>query len=194
MASNVHRYEIKGETNMRTISTSTISRRTPTRGKKMMKLTLVTTILATAVSSFPFGKAQAKTRGGDTKAIADVQTEQTLRRIEGGVCEALVKGDTTALERLWADSYTLTPPNGMVISKADYIAMLKSGDVEYEILKPEDVKVQVYGDTAVVTGLATVKGKALGHTFDGRDRYLTVYVRRNRQWQQVATQASRVAR
>ena len=116
-----------------------------------------------------------------------------MRQIESEVSTAYLKGDTAVLDRIWADEYTFTPPNGMVINKADYLAMLKSGVVKYESFDPENIEVHVYGDTAVVTGLVTVKGRVPGHTINGQDRFLTVYVKRQERWQQVATQAARIA-
>ncbi|HZN11258.1 MAG TPA: nuclear transport factor 2 family protein [Blastocatellia bacterium] len=124
---------------------------------------------------------------------AGAQAEQALRQIEVEVASALLKGETAVLDRLWADEHTFTPPNGMVISKAGHLAMFKSGDLRYESLKLDEIKVRVYGDTATVSGRATVKGKVWDHEFDGQDRYLTVYVKRQGRWQQAASVAVRIA-
>src|SRR3712207_9539592 len=66
---------------------------------------------------------------------SSAQAEQALRQIESEVSAAYTQGDTTTLDHIWADEYTFTPPNGIVISKADYLAMLKSGAVKYESFK-----------------------------------------------------------
>jgi ketosteroid isomerase-like protein len=50
--------------------------------------------------------------------------------------------------------------------------------------------VRVYGDTAVVTARADVKGHQLGEDFSGPYRYTRVWVRRNGQWQTVSYQAT----
>lgn len=119
--------------------------------------------------------------------------EQSLRQIETEISSAYLKGDMAILDRIWADEYTLTPPNGMVISKAAYLAMLKSGAVKYDYFKPEKIEVRVYDNAAVVTGVVTVRGSVPGHTINGQDRFLTVYVKRQGRWQAVATQVARVA-
>lgn len=147
-------------------------------------------LLINTMALFVFAGAGASYGQGDASAPA----VQALRQIESDVSTAYLKGDTAVLERVWADEYTFTPPNGMVFNKADYLAMLKSGVVKYESFDPQNIEVQVYGDAAVVTGLVTVKGKVPGHTINGQDRFLTVYVKRQGRWQQVATQAARVAR
>jgi hypothetical protein len=71
---------------------------------------------------------------------------------------------------------------------------LQSGSLKYESLKLEDVKVRVYGDAAVASGRITVNGRIGTHDIIGQDRFLTVYVKRQGRWQQVATQAARIAR
>jgi ketosteroid isomerase-like protein len=54
------------------------------------------------------------------------------------------------------------------------------------------VRVQVFGDAAIVTGRFDVTGRAMGQIVDGVDDYLTMYVKREGRWQQVATHALRV--
>jgi ketosteroid isomerase-like protein len=149
------------------------------------KLVLIINILALFVCG-------ASASDGQSASGAQAE-QQALRQIESEVSDAYLKGDTEILDRVLADEYTFTPPNGMVISKAAYLAMLQSGAVQYESFKPEGITVRVYGDAAMVMGLMTVKGKVPGHTINGQDRYLTVYVRRQGRWQQVATIAARVA-
>jgi hypothetical protein len=49
-------------------------------------------------------------------------------------------------------------------------------------------KVRIYGETAVSTGLVT----GVGQSGSDKIRYMRVFVKRNGQWQIVATQATRV--
>ena len=54
------------------------------------------------------------------------------------------------------------------------------------------MKVHVYGDTAVVTGLNTIKSTLNGKDTSGAYRFTDVFVKRDSRWQVVATQASSV--
>jgi ketosteroid isomerase-like protein len=53
----------------------------------------------------------------------------------------------------------------------------------------DNVKVRVYGDTAVLTGLDTVKSKRKGQEYVERYLYTDVWVKRGKRWQCVATQS-----
>jgi len=57
-----------------------------------------------------------------------------------------------------------------------------------------DMKVHVYGDTAIVTGLNTTKGTFKGKDTSGAYRFTDVFVKRDGRWQVVATRASLVAK
>ena len=151
-----------------------------------MNQILITIILAAAMSP-------ALAQDQDKSSVSDAQVEQALRQIEGEVLDAFLKADTTTLDRVWADEYSFTAPNGMVVTKENYLSLLKTGSLKYEYVKLEDLKVRVYGGTAVAAGRITVKGKVGTHIINGQDRYLTVYVKRQGRWQQVATHSSRIA-
>lgn len=155
---------------------------------------IVTTIFLTiALCTFLALGQQESKAATDSKGKAN-QPEQTLRQIENDTVNALVKGDTNALNHIWADEYSFTAPNGLVVSKENYLAMLQSGSVKYDSLKLEGLQVRIYGDTAVVSGNFVVKGRVGNHELNGTDRLLTVYVKRQGHWQQVASQAARVDR
>jgi ketosteroid isomerase-like protein len=54
----------------------------------------------------------------------------------------------------------------------------------------EDVRVRVHGDTAVLTGRVTAKGRlGSGRDISGQYRYLRVFVRRDGQWRLAAYSA-----
>jgi ketosteroid isomerase-like protein len=154
-----------------------------------MNRILTAIVLAVALSTL-VSDARALNGG---KTANDDKTEQALRRIENELLDAFVRSDTDALDRIWAEEFSFTAPNGTVVSKENYLSLMKTGSLKYEVVKLEDLKVRVYGDTAVAAGRITVKGKVGTHIIDGQDRYLTVYVKRQGRWQQVATHASRIA-
>ena len=57
-----------------------------------------------------------------------------------------------------------------------------------------DVKVRLYGDTAVVTGLGTRSGTRSGVAFkDRKVRWTDTFVKRDGRWQCVASQGTIVA-
>lgn len=122
------------------------------------------------------------------KSDADLKAEEELRQLVKMWDEADVKGDAVALDKLLADEFSFVGG----ANKAQYLASVKakSADTFVESAVSDDVKVQVYGDTAVVTGVDTVKGKNKGQAYLNRYLYLDVWVKRAGRWQCVKTYSS----
>ena len=76
-----------------------------------------------------------------------------------------------------ADDYILIDPRGRVHTKEQYLEHLSKGKAnpKFEDLKETDVKVRVFGDTAVVTGLLHVKGKLQDKDVSAEYRWTRVY-------------------
>ena len=79
---------------------------------------------------------------------------------------------------------------GQVTTKKEAISARRSGQLRYENIDVSDMVVRLYGDTAVVTARADVKGHQLGEDFSGPYRYTRVWVRRSGRWQAVSYQAT----
>jgi ketosteroid isomerase-like protein len=104
--------------------------------------------------------------------------------------EASLHRDSDFSVRTLADDYVAITPLGQVTTKKETISVRRSGQLRYEAMNVTDMVVRVYGDTAVVTARADVKGHQLGEDFSGPYRYTRVWVRRNGQWQTVSYQAT----
>ncbi len=137
-------------------------------------------------------KADLKAATATGETVSNSSADQALMQIEQELLDALLKGDTSAGERYLADTFTFTAPDGNVQDKARFIADVKSGDLKIESSKNEDMKVQVHGDTAVVTYRSTDKGNYKGNDLSGQYRWTDVFVKRNGRWQIVAGQGTRI--
>jgi ketosteroid isomerase-like protein len=62
--------------------------------------------------------------------------------------------------------------------------------LHYDSIDFSEMVVRVYGDTAVVTARAEVKGTDLGEDFSGPYRFTRVWVKRNGEWQAISYQAT----
>ena len=118
--------------------------------------------------------------------------EAQVRKAERDRFDAMVKRDIAVVDKLLAPELVYTHGDGRVIDKAAFIADLKTGDFQYTSIEPGDLKVQIFGDTAVVTGGAGMKVVNKGAPAQIRIRYTNVQVRRNGGWQMVAWQATRL--
>lgn len=104
--------------------------------------------------------------------------------------EALVRGDALVLERLYSDDFIYTTPDGEVRDKAQQLAFTRTGDLRLESGQSDDVRVRVYGNTAVMTGRFTATGKFRDQRIDIRERYTAVWVKREGRWRLVAEQGN----
>ena len=114
-------------------------------------------------------------------------TEQAVMRIEHELLNAMLKGDPSASERHLAGTYVFTGPDGTVESKGQVIADLKSGDLKIQSASIDDAKVQVHGNTAIVTYGSNDKGTYKGRDISGKTRWTDVFVKLNGRWQVVAS-------
>lgn len=118
--------------------------------------------------------------------------EAALMEIEREWGKALLAGDTMAMDRFVAPEWTLTNPMGYVETKAEADAALRSGDLDFESMTPQDLKVKVYGDTAIVTGQSYDKAKYKGKDVSGTYRFTDVFVKRDGKWMAISTHVTPV--
>ncbi len=121
---------------------------------------------------------------------ADQQTIREIVDMERLAKEASLHRDVEFSERTLADDYVAITPLGQVATKQDSVSARKSGQLRYDTINVSDMVVRIYGDTAVVTARADVKGHQLGEDFSGPYRYTRVWVRRSGHWQTVSYQAT----
>ena len=120
--------------------------------------------------------------------------EQEVTELNSQWATAINKGDTKVLERLLADDIIVTSGAGQTRDKAGEIKDAAGAqDPEFSWTNPfktEDVRVRVYNDTAVVTGLAKWGFKYQGREVNNERRYTHTYVKIEGVWKIVAQQTS----
>jgi ketosteroid isomerase-like protein len=124
-------------------------------------------------------------------ALAAEEEDATIRAIldlERQTKEASLHRDADFSQRTLAEDYIAITPLGQVTTKQDTLAARKSGQLRYDSIELSDMVVRVYGDTAIVTGRADVRGHQLGEDFSGPYRYTRVWVKRAGHWQTVSYQ------
>ena len=120
--------------------------------------------------------------------------EQALLQLERDWEQANAKNDLAALERILAPEFVATDSDGRLTTRAEGFARRKSGAVKFTAFTQDDYKVQVIGDTAIVTGRMTIKGVRDGKDINSQERFTDTFVRRAGQWQAVATHSSYVVK
>ncbi len=118
--------------------------------------------------------------------------EQELIEIDDEWRQAYVRGDTAALERIEHPGFVYTDSAGAVTGKAEDIAALKSGAFKLRYCRGENVKVHMFGDTAVITGHEIQQGISGGRDVSGKFAYTATFIRRSGRWQAAAIQFAKL--
>jgi len=89
-----------------------------------------------------------------------------------------------------SDDYTFITLRGELRTKAEIVKGFQSGSFKYESRTISDLKVRVYGDTAIVTGRSSQQGKENGKDYSGDYRFTRVYLKQKGHWVTVALQTT----
>ncbi|MBA3442416.1 MAG: DUF4440 domain-containing protein [Pyrinomonadaceae bacterium] len=153
-----------------------------------MKQLFFIVLLAVTVPSYAEGRTTIK------QSAQQSEVEQELLKLEREWLDAYVRRDAAAMDRIVADDFTITYPNGAVITKAQTMADLKQpGPADPSLtFTTEDTKVRLYADTAVLTGRVIERRRRDNREVTTPSRYTDTYVRRKGRWQVVASQLGRL--
>ena len=117
-------------------------------------------------------------------------TEQVVAALEEKWLQGQKTNNADLIAPLLADKFVETLSDGKVIDRAVAMAMIKA--MKYTSAENEDVKVTVFGNTAIATG--GFKGTGIdssGKPFDDHERWTDTWVKMpTAEWQCVATQAT----
>lgn len=127
--------------------------------------------------------ASAQQHQADAAAVKAAE----LRRFE-----VMTAKDYTALATILADDLVYTHSSAAVDSKASYLESLTSGRVTYKVIKPSDLQVRVFGDVAVIHGMAAMEVDANGQAIVNTLRFTDIWAKRDGRWQMVAWQSTRM--
>ena len=138
-------------------------------------------------------ESKEKTAAKETSKGKAGNVEEQIKTLGEEGRQAALKGDTSFQEKYLADDYVGIGVDGRVFTKSEVIQRRKTGAVKYESIEPRDTKVRVYGDTAIVNSLASLKGTSDGKPVIGNFRTTFVYVKQKGSWKQVSFQTTQVA-
>lgn len=118
--------------------------------------------------------------------------EQILIQMERDWSEADIHKDAEVLKRILADDWIGIDFEGTALNKDQALhgVVSDSGSLESTVLR--NMKVRVYGKTAVVTGIDTETGDYHGKDSSGRYLWTDVFVQRGGRWQAVSSQSTRL--
>jgi ketosteroid isomerase-like protein len=121
------------------------------------------------------------------------ESKHEIDQLEQNWRDAIMHRNAQAMDALLSDDYIAITANGMLQSKEQTLANLRSGVLRIEAIDFSDRKVRFYGQTALVTSKAEVKGNRGEGEISGSYRYTRVYVKDAKGvWKIVSFEASRI--
>jgi ketosteroid isomerase-like protein len=127
-----------------------------------------------------------------SQAQAPAANDQTFIQLQHDWAEARKHADLPFLERFYATEFSVGNMTGGESTRAQDLSMFSSGDLKPAVITDEAMRVNLYGETAMVTGLEHLEGTYKGHSGAFDLRFTNVYVYRDGRWQLVRHQAAQI--
>jgi ketosteroid isomerase-like protein len=153
---------------------------------------LVCLVWVLAVASVAPGchpAATGTTPGATSGATTAAAIERELRALDQQWAELAVRGDAAAFDRLVTGDHVATHASGKLVTNAEERSYLATSPAHIASITTDDVAIAVYGDTAVIHGVVTVKTRNGG---GGAYRYTTVWLHRGGAWRIVTEQHTKI--
>ena len=143
-----------------------------------MKTLMLVALLASVVTSA--GYAQD----------ADSDVEAKILATEHMWGQAYVSKDPKALERILDDAFVNVDSDGILQTKAEVVAEVRTSTVVQFLT--ESMVVHLHGNTALVTGIFQLKGVDRGKPYAQRERFVDTWFHKNGQWVSIAGLVTRI--
>ena len=123
-------------------------------------------------------------------ADSDAAVSQTLQAMEQDWLNAEKNHDAAAFEKIAADDWIAITPEGKSQTKTQRASEIKAAHTTSATMG--DMKVRVFGDTAVVTGTDDEVTMEDGKRASDHYVWTDVFVKRNGKWLAVASQTAQI--
>ena len=116
---------------------------------------------------------------------AELSVAEQIQALERQRLRALVAADLARAEPLHAADFQLITPVGETLTKAQYLARIASGEVDYRVWEPDSaIAVRVLGEAVAIRYRARLELVSGGqHVPLGHYWHTDLYERRDGRWQ-----------
>jgi ketosteroid isomerase-like protein len=121
---------------------------------------------------------------------SDAGVQSKIVALEKAWNQAYKIGDAKALDELLDKSIVLINDDGSVQSKADFLASVHAANSQEQQVAPESMKVHVFGNVAVASGVMRVKGVEGGKSYTRREQFVDTWIFKAGRWVCIATDAT----
>ena len=113
-----------------------------------------------------------------------------VRDLEYARFDAQRRKDNLALDAMFDNALVWVEPDGVQLTKADYLAKLRKPDINVTEINPESMTVRAHGTTAVVVGIYRERGVKDGQAYALRARFMDTWAFKNGKWLCIAAAAT----
>jgi hypothetical protein len=123
----------------------------------------------------------------------DLNDSDAVLSVSEMIRTAMINNDGEVLERHVAEDYRGSDAGGHSHDRDLMLAAYGPGGVSLDLFEVDEVGARGWGDTALLEGIARIRGHWQDQTFAHRLRFLDVYARRHNRWVLVASQSTDIA-
>jgi len=127
---------------------------------------------------------------GAVSATAQEDDAAKVRSLEMKWTDSYKQRKIDILSSLLSDDFVITVEDGTTYSKTGYITHTADTSVQVKLAELSDLKVHLHGNAAVVTGAYHEKGISNGQAYEYHDRLTDVWMKREGNWQVIASHYS----
>jgi len=118
---------------------------------------------------------------------------EAITQAEHKLAEAHLLLDINSIDALLHPDYVVLQPDGRIETKADILASYRTGQRRWYTASSDQLSVRLHKDTAVVTGRWQASGQNGEKHFDYTARFLSIWIRENGKWKNIAYQSVEIS-
>ena len=154
------------------------------RKGSLMIRTLVLAVVLISIAPVALAQKQRARRSQGARVV------EIIRKLDEERIQAQIHADAPALDRIYAEDFIGIGPSGTVRAKPQVLADFTSHSLKFQSITTDEVRIRVYGTTAVETGRSTMIGEDKGKTVPRDNRFTRVWVNQHGHWRLVANHYS----
>ena len=122
----------------------------------------------------------------DSQAVNEVRSRENSR------FDAIQREDSATLDAIFDDALLRVDQEGLLWTKADYMANLHNPNSQVLQVVPGAMTMQVFGDVVIVVGIYVERGVKSGHPYIHRCRFIDTWELKKGKWVCIASAATSI--
>ena len=148
-----------------------------------MRASIVTLLLLLAIPVSATPPQEPSTHDDEARLMA---LETTWNQAESN-------RDAAALDQILASSFVYVDSDGMLMNKREFLLSIQDKSLQNLQVFNDGMHVQLYGDTAVVSGIYREQGILKGKAYSLRGRFTDTWMKQNGGWLCVGSQSTKIS-